>query len=261
MSGLLIAEYQLSQKKKLGLLPKVKEDGALVTTIVSSKMAYAIARQYDLTVIEVLTGFKYIGEAIKNFEQAIAKNGGKLNKDVGAYEYEFGYEESYGCLVGTHARDKDAVMAVAALSEAAAYYKMNGLTLCDVMENMYKKYGYYLEDLATTTLTGVSGAQQIAAIMQKLRDNHPALIGGLKVVGVRDYKQGIRWAEGKKEKLTLPNSDVLYFELENDGWCCVRPSGTEPKIKFYFGVMGKTRETAQSALKAVKDDLLKLADD
>lgn len=259
MSGLLIAEYELSQRREKGLLPADTKNGALVTTIVSSNMAHPIADEYGLTVIETLTGFKYIGEQIKLFEEARKANGGKLCADKGAYEYEFGYEESYGCLVGTHARDKDAVTAVVCLCEAAVYYRQKGLTLWDVMLNMYKKYGYYLETLSFVTLGGADGAEKIQNIIKKLREHSPVELGGKKVIAVRDYKSGLRreLATGNCTPTGLPVSNVLYFELEDDGWCCVRPSGTEPKIKFYYGVKGKTLEDAERLLSAVKNDMTK----
>ena len=262
MSGLLIAEYELSQRRERGLLPENTRDGALVTTIVSSNMAHPIAEEYGLTVIETLTGFKYIGEQIKLFEKARKANGGKLCADKGAYEYEFGFEESYGCLVGTHARDKDAVTAVVCLCEAAAYFRQRGLTLWDVMQTMYEKYGYYRETLSSVTLSGADGAQKIQNIIKRLRENSPEVLGGKRVVAVRDYKTGIRreLATGQCSATGLPESNVLYFELEDDGWCCVRPSGTEPKIKFYYGVKGKTLKDAEELLLAVKDDLMKEAE-
>lgn len=262
MSGLLIAEYELSQRRERGLLPENTRDGALVTTIVSSNMAHPIAEEYGLTVIETLTGFKYIGEQIKLFEKARKANGGNLCADKGAYEYEFGFEESYGCLVGTHARDKDAVTAVVCLCEAAAYFRQRGLTLWDVMQTMYEKYGYYRETLSSVTLSGADGAQKIQNIIKRLRENSPEVLGGKRVVAVRDYKTGIRreLATGQCSATGLPESNVLYFELEDDGWCCVRPSGTEPKIKFYYGVKGKTLKDAEELLLAVKDDLMKEAE-
>lgn len=260
MSGLLIAEYELSQRSEKGLLPANRMDGALITTIVSSKMAYDIVNEYGLTVKEVLTGFKYIGEQIKLFEEAKAANGGKCDHEKGAFEYEFGYEESYGCLVGTHARDKDAIVAVMALCEAAAYYKTKGLTLWAQMLKIFEKYGYYSEDLVSITKTGADGAEQIKNIMNEMRKNSPARLGGLKVVAVRDYLAGIRIdGAGRKSEAGLPKSDVLYFELENNGWCCVRPSGTEPKIKLYFGVKGNTFAAAQTLLKSVKEDMISAA--
>ena len=260
MSGLLIAEYELSRKQEMGLLPTPRENGALVTTIVSSNMAFAVAKEYGLTAIEVLTGFKYIGEQIKNFEQAKAENGGKYCAEKGAYEYLFGYEESYGCLVGTHARDKDAVMAVTALCEAAAYYKSQGKTLWDQMQAMYKKYGYFKESLETISLPGSEGAAKIEGILNGLRACPPENVGGEKVLAARDYLAGERLntVTGEKEKLTLPKSNVLYYELEEDGWCCARPSGTEPKIKFYFGVKGASAEDAERKVANLKKGLMSL---
>ena len=261
MSGLLIAEYELSRREEKGLLPADRADGALVTTIVSSNMAFPIARAYGLSVVEVLTGFKYIGEQIKLFEEAREKNGGKLDHKKGAYEYEFGFEESYGCLVGTHARDKDAVVAVMALCEAAAYYKSLGKTLWDQMLEIYAKYGYYREALESITIPGAEGAEKIEAIIAGLRADIPQTIGEEKVIAMRDYRAGIRisLADGKQTQLLLPKSNVLYFELEGDGWCCVRPSGTEPKIKFYFGVKADTMQKADEKLCLLKAGLLELA--
>ena len=261
MSGLLIAEYELSQREALGLLPADRADGALVTTIVSSNMAYPLARAYGLTVIEVLTGFKYIGEQIRLFEEAAAANGGAPDHTKGAYEYEFGFEESYGCLVGTHARDKDAVVAVMALCEAAAYYKSQGMTLCDQMRVIYEKYGFYREALESVTIPGAEGAAKIEAIISDLRKNAPREIGGQKVLALRDYRAGTRTSlqDGRVTELALPQSNVLYFELEEDGWCCVRPSGTEPKIKFYFGVRGADMRAADEKLLRLKEGLLALA--
>lgn len=260
MSGLLIAEYELSRRRERGLLPADPADGALVTTIVSSNMAFPVAAEYGLTVIEVLTGFKYIGEQIKRFEAAKAANGGKTDGGKGAYEYEFGFEESYGCLVGTHARDKDAVVAVMALCEAAAHYKSRGKTLCDQMAEMYEKYGCYREALESITIPGAAGAQKIDALIAGLRRDIPKTIGGNKVVALRDYRAGVRtdMTDGSVTRLSLPESNVLYFELEDDGWCCVRPSGTEPKIKFYFGVRSGSLQSADEKLRLLKEGLLEL---
>ena len=243
MSGMLIAEYVLSQRKEKGILPG---NGALITTIVSTDLAKAIAKEYNLKVFEVLTGFKYIGEKIKQFEE---------NKD---YIYQFGFEESYGCLVGTHARDKDAIAAVMMLCEAAAYYKCNGITLWDQMINIYKKYGYYKEDTVSLTFEGADGAQKIQNILNNLRETPLTQIGDYKVLEFRDYKEEkIKDLKtGKETKTDLPNSNVLYYVLENDCWCCIRPSGTEPKIKFYMGVKENTEEKAEEALKVMKNDLL-----
>ena len=258
MSGLLIAEYVLSQKREKGLLPQNPADGALVTTIVSSKMALPLAAEYGLTVKQVLTGFKYIGEQIKLFEAAKLNSGGKIDGRVGAYEYEFGYEESYGCLTGTYARDKDAVAAVAALCEAAAYYRSKGLTLWDEMQEIYKKYGYFREGLESVVFEGADGVEKISAICDGYRNNPPKTLGGLRVLEVRDYLSGeIKYADGGTNKTDLPKSNVIYFGLENSGWCCVRPSGTEPKVKLYFGVKGGSAEEAEKSLAAVSGDMLK----
>ena len=244
MSGMLIAEYLLSQKKEKGILP---ENGALITTIVSTNLAKAIAKEYNLKLFEVLTGFKFIGEKMRIFDKT---------KD---YSYQFGFEESYGCLVGTHARDKDAIVAVMMLCEAAAYYKSQGITLWDQMLNMYNKYGYYKEDTVSVTLEGSNGAEKIKEILNNLREKPLEKIGNYKVLEFRDYqKEKIINIASKEERRTdLPKSNVLYYELENDNWCCVRPSGTEPKIKFYIGVKGNSFEDANKELQIMKDDLLK----
>lgn len=235
MSGMLICEYEMSQKKALGILP---DNGALVTTIVSSNMAQAVAKEYGMKFIECLTGFKYIGEQIKFFEQ------------TGSNEYVFGFEESYGCLVGTHARDKDAVVAVMALCEAAAYYKTQGITLWDQMLNIYNKYGYYKEDLFTMTFKGADGAKKMQDMMDAYRKNAPKQVGAYKVLRLRDYKNDVitDLATGETTPTGLPKSNVLYFELENDAWFCVRPSGTEPKIKFYAGIKGTSLEDSAKKL-------------
>lgn len=235
MSGMLICEYEMSQKKALGILP---DNGALVTTIVSSNMAQAVAKEYGMKFIECLTGFKYIGEQIKFFEQ------------TGSNEYVFGFEESYGCLVGTHARDKDAVVAVMALCEAAAYYKTQGITLWDQMLNIYNKYGYYKEDLFTMTFKGADGAKKMQDMMDEYRKNTPKQVGAYKVLRLRDYKNDVitDLATGETVPTGLPKSNVLYFELENDAWFCVRPSGTEPKIKFYAGIKGTSLEDSSKKL-------------
>ena len=244
MSGLLIAEYELSEKRNKGL---IKENGALVKTIVSSNMANEIVKEYNIKLIEVLTGFKYIGEQIKLFE-----------KD-NSYEYLFGYEESYGCLIGTYARDKDAVSAVMALCEAAAFYKNRGLTLWDQMINIYEKYGYYKEGLASITLKGIDGVEKIKSIMEKLRKSKLKGISDWKVEAIRDYESKIRIdTNGNETELTLPKSNVLYYELENNAWVCVRPSGTEPKIKFYMGVVGNNIDDAESKLEKLKQEVIKL---
>lgn len=242
MSGLLIAEYELSQIKQMGKLP---ENGALVKTIVSSNLANAIARKYNVKLIEVLTGFKYIGEQMRIFDEQ--KN----------YEYLFGFEESYGCLLGTHARDKDAVVAVMALCEAAAYYKNEGLTLWDQMIRIYEEYGFYKEDLLSITLEGIDGAEKIKNILEDMRKTPLKELGGYKVIKFRDYSVGkiVDLQNGKDEKTELPKSNVLYYELSEDAWCCIRPSGTEPKIKFYIGVKENSMKEADKMLDVLKNEI------
>ena len=246
MSGMLICEYLLERRKELGL---IHDDGVLVKTIVSTNMADKVAEAYGIELKEVLTGFKYIGEQIKLFEQ------------TGKGHYEFGFEESYGCLVGTHARDKDAVVAVMMLAEAAVYYKTKGLSLWDQMQNIYKKYGYFREGLETMTLKGIEGLEKIQQIMASLRANPIDNIGEYKVLKFRDYKNDvvIDKATGEKTKTGLPVSDVLYFDLNDDAWVCVRPSGTEPKLKFYAGVKGTSFEDADAKMTKLKADLTALA--
>ena len=243
MSGMLIAEYILRERTKNGTMP---ENPALVETIVTTDMAKAIAKAYNVALIEVLTGFKYIGEQIKFFEQS------------GAHNYVFGLEESYGCLAGTYARDKDACVAVMMLCEVAAYYKQQGKTLWDAMVDMYEEYGYYKEGLATMTLKGIDGAKEIQTMMTNFRENPPKELGGFKVLAVRDYKADVRvdLVSGEKSATGLPSSNVLYYELENNAWCCVRPSGTEPKIKFYFGVKGTSLEDAAEKLEKLKNAMV-----
>ncbi len=247
MSGLLIAEYELSVRKELGKLPL---NGALIKTIVSSNMADEISKEYGVKVIEVLTGFKYIGEQIKFFEQN------------GSYEYLFGYEESYGCLVGTHARDKDAVVAVMALCEAAAYYKEKGFTLWDQMLQIYKKYGYYKEDLVSVTMKGIDGAEQIQRILEEMRRQPLQKIGDYKVIALRDYQADTRLLleDNTVTSTGLPKSNVLYYELERGAWCCVRPSGTEPKVKFYMGVKEESLKAAEAALNGLKEAMIKIVE-
>lgn len=243
MSGMVIAHYILSQRKENHTLPK---NGALVKTIVTTNMADALAKDFDVKLIEVLTGFKYIGEQIKFFEQ-------QHN-----YEYVFGLEESYGCLVGTHARDKDAVVAVMALCEVAAYCKLNNRTLWNQMVELYEKYGYYKEDLKSITLKGIDGVKKIQAIMDGLRKNPVKAFGEFKVLKMRDYKTNevLDMADGEISKTGLPISNVLYYELESDAWCCARPSGTEPKIKFYMGVKGESVKDADDKLKDLTEALM-----
>lgn len=244
MSGMLIAEYILRERKAAGTLPA---NGALIKTIVTTNLADAITKAYDVKLIEVLTGFKYIGEQIKYFEQ---------NHD---HEYVFGLEESYGCLAGTHARDKDAVVAVMCLCEVAAWCKYNDITVWDQMLKIYERYGYYMEGIHTITLKGIDGAEQIKNMMEKLRNNPPKEFDGLKVLKFRDYEKDTvtDLATGEVTTTGLPKSNVLYFEIENDSWCCARPSGTEPKIKFYMGIKGNDLEDAKKKLESFKDAVVK----
>ena len=243
MSGMLIAEYILRERKAAGTLP---DNAALVKTIVTTNMADVLCRDYDVKLVEVLTGFKYIGEQIKLFEEN------------DSYSYVFGLEESYGCLAGTYARDKDACVAVMMLCEVAAAYKAEGKTLWDGMLDIYEKYGYFREDLQTITLKGITGAEQIKGIMEDLRKNPPAVIGGIRVKEVRDYQASVarELETGKESSITLPKSNVLYFDMEDDCWCCARPSGTEPKIKFYIGVKADSLEASDEMLKKVTADLM-----
>ena len=226
MSGCLLANYEIGQRKAVnGSLPA---DGALIKTIVTTNLADAIAKGYGVKLIEVLTGFKFIGQQILGFEKS------------GKGTYLFGFEESYGCLIGTYARDKDAIVATMALCEAAAYYKTQGKTLWDAMIDMYEQFGYYKDDIKSVTLKGIEGLQKIQEIMDTLRKNPPAEFAGHKVVSARDYKKDTITdiATGAVKPTGLPNSNVLYYDLTDDAWVCVRPSGTEPKVKFYYGVKG-----------------------
>ncbi len=231
MSGCLLADYEIGQMISKKLAPK---DGSLIKTIVTTNMADAIAKYYKVGLIEVLTGFKYIGEQILKMEQT--KKG----------HYLFGFEESYGCLIGTHARDKDAIVATMALCECAAYYKSKGMNMWDAMIALYDKVGYYMDGQKAITLAGVEGAGKITKLMDDLRSNPPKSIGGYKVTEFRDYQMDkvIDIKTGKESPTGLPQSNVLYFDMEDGAWVCARPSGTEPKIKFYYGIKGKDFEDA-----------------
>lgn len=242
MSGMLMAEYILRERTATGTLP---ENPALVTTIVTTNMTRPLTRYYGVRLIEVLTGFKYIGEQIRLFEE------------TGSNSYVFGLEESYGCLAGTHARDKDACVAAMCLCEVAAYCKKQGMSLWDMMQSMYEKYGYFCEDQHAITLKGEEGTAWIAAIMDRLRGNPPRELGGLKVLRIRDYRTGVirDQVSGEECPTGLPCSNVLYFELENNCWCCARPSGTEPKMKFYMGAAAESMEAARGVLEEIADFL------
>ena len=240
MSGMLICEYLLRERTKNATMP---ERPALVSTIVTTDMAKVIAKAYGVRFVEVLTGFKFIGEQIKFFEQ------------TGSNNYVFGLEESYGCLAGTHARDKDAIVAVMCLCEVAAWCKVQGISLWDMMLEMYEKYGYFKETQYTITLKGIEGSKQIVAIMDKLRNNSPRAFGDKRVLAVRDYKTGkvVDMTSDTESETGLPASNVLYFELTDGAWCCARPSGTEPKIKFYMGVKGSSLADAEVQVEALTD--------
>ena len=227
MSGSFLADYEIGQK--LALEGKLPEDGELIKTVVTSNLVDAMAKYYGIKVTECLTGFKWIGREILRMET------------TGKGHYLFGFEESYGCLIGTHARDKDAIVASMALCEAAAYYKLRGKTIWDAMLDMYEKYGYYKDNVIAITHKGIEGLQKIQSIMDNLRKNPPMKFGNYDVTAVRDYLKDeiVNVKTGEKKPTGIPKSNVLYFELTEDAWLCVRPSGTEPKIKLYFGVVGK----------------------
>ena len=247
MSGCLLADYEIGQRKALYGLP---DDGFLIKTIVTSNLADAIAKGYDIGLIEVLTGFKYIGQQILKFET------------TGKGTYLFGFEESYGCLIGTHARDKDAIVATMALCEAAAYYRTQGKTLWDAMLDMYERYGYYKDDIQSITLKGIEGLQKIQQIMDTLRKNPPAEIGGYTVLKARDYQADTikDTVTGEVTKTGLPSSNVLYYDLSDDAWVCVRPSGTEPKVKFYYGIKGDSLADAEEKSAKLGEEVLAMID-
>ena len=245
MSGCLLADYELGQRKAAEGLP---EDGYLIKTIVTSNMADAIAKGYGVGLIEVLTGFKYIGQQILGFEM------------TGKGKYLFGFEESYGCLIGTHARDKDAIVATMALCEAAAYYKTKGMTLWDAMMDMYERYGYYKDSIQSITLKGIEGLQKIQEILETLRKNPPMEVGGYRVLKARDYEADIikDITTGEVTPTGLPASNVLYYDLTDDAWLCVRPSGTEPKVKFYYGIKGTSLEDADEKSRMLGEEVLSM---
>ena len=247
MSGSLLCEYVLSQKQAAGKIPA---DGQVVKSIVSTNLIDAVAKAYGAELIEVLTGFKWIGKQILK------------NETTGHGTYLFGMEESYGCLIGTYARDKDAISATAALCEAAAYYKQKGMTLWDAMIAMYEKYGYYKDAVKAIGLSGIEGLAKIQSIMETLRNNTPTEVGGYKVTSARDYKLDTikNMATGEVKPTGLPSSNVLYYDLEDGAWICVRPSGTEPKIKFYFGVKGTSLEDAEEKENALGAAVMAMVD-
>ena len=245
MSGSLLCDYVLSQKQANGQIPA---DGQVVKSIVSTNLVDAIAKYYGVELVEVLTGFKYIGQQILK------------NETTGTGTYLFGMEESYGCLIGTYARDKDAISATAALCEAAAYYKEKGMTLWDAMIAMYEKYGYYKDAVKSIGLKGIEGLAKIQEIMEYFRSNTPAEIGGYKVVSARDYKADTikDMATGEVKPTGLPSSNVLYYDMEDGAWLCVRPSGTEPKIKFYYGIKGTSMADADEKSEALGGKVMEI---
>ena len=247
MSGSLLCEYVLSQKKVAGKIP---EDGQVIKSIVSTNLIDAVAKEYGCELIEVLTGFKWIGQQVLK------------NEKTGRGTYLFGMEESYGCLIGTYARDKDAISATAALCEAAAYYKQKGMTLWDAMVAMYEKYGYYKDAVKSIGLSGIEGLAKIQSIMETLRNNTPIEVGGYKVVPARDYKLDTikDMASGEVKPTGLPSSNVLYYDLNDGAWICVRPSGTEPKIKFYYGIKGSSMEDADAKSEALGAAVMAMVD-
>lgn len=243
MTSLLIAEYIFSQMKEKNKMP---ENGAMIKTIVSSNLAEAIAKEYKLKLFKTLTGFKHMAKIMRENE--------KDNK----YKILFSYEESFGCIIGTHVRDKDGIVAIMSLCELSAYYKNKGISVYDQMQNIYKKYGYYLEDQYTITIKGAEGAIKIKETMEKIRNNQPKEIGKHKIKAIYDYNQKIykNLNTGEEKATELPKSNVIYYELENDNWCCIRPSGTEPKIKMYFGIKAESNEEAKKELEELENAMI-----
>ncbi|GAB6435771.1 phospho-sugar mutase [Bacillus luti] len=242
-TGALMLDYLLSQKKENGTLP---ENGVVLKTIVTSEIGRTIAKAYGLDTVDTLTGFKFIGEKIKQYEES------------GQYEFQFGYEESYGYLIRPFCRDKDAVQSVLFACEVAAYYKAQGKTLYDGLLEVFEKYGFFREDLVSLTLKGKDGAEQIQEMMATFRENPPKEVAGLTVVAVEDYKASIVTSlqDGHKEEIHLPKSNVLKYQLEDGSWFCLRPSGTEPKIKFYFGVQDNSLQNSEQKLLTIKEDIM-----
>lgn len=247
MIGVLLTEYILSQKQQEGTLSK---KGAIISTVVSSNMTEKIAKNYNIDYFNVLTGFKFIGEKIKQFEQ------------TNCNEYIFGFEESYGCLAGTYARDKDAVVATMLICELAAFYKTKGMTLYEGLQEVYKKYGYFKEDIKSITLKGIDGLKDMDKIMTYLRTSSPSNVNCAEVIEIRDYKLGEikNLVDNSVLNTNLPKSNVLYFTLSDKSWFCVRPSGTEPKIKIYFGVEEDSNDAADNKLKNLINDVMNIID-
>ncbi|MGA4499159.1 phospho-sugar mutase [Bacillus bombysepticus] len=242
-TGALMLDYLLSQKKENGTLP---ENGVVLKTIVTSEIGRTIAKAYGLDTVDTLTGFKFIGEKIRQYEES------------GQYEFQFGYEESYGYLIRPFCRDKDAVQSVLFACEVAAYYKSQGKTLYDGLLEVFEKYGFFREDLVSLTLKGKDGAEKIQEMMATFRENPPKEVAGLTVVAVEDYKASVVTSlqDGHKEEIHLPKSNVLKYQLEDGSWFCLRPSGTEPKIKFYFGVKDSSLQNSEQKLLTIKEDIM-----
>ena len=242
-TGALMLDYLLSQKKENGILP---ENGVVLKTIVTSEIGRTIAKAYGLDTVDTLTGFKFIGEKIRQYEES------------GQYEFQFGYEESYGYLIRPFCRDKDAVQSVLFACEVAAYYKSQGKTLYDGLLEVFEKYGFFREDLVSLTLKGKDGAEKIQEMMATFRENPPKEVAGLTVVAVEDYKASVVTSlqDGHKEEIHLPKSNVLKYQLEDGSWFCLRPSGTEPKIKFYFGVQDSSLQNSEQKLLTIKEDIM-----
>lgn len=242
-TGALMLDYLLSQKKENGTLP---ENGVVLKTIVTSEIGRTIAKAYGLDTVDTLTGFKFIGEKIRQYEES------------GQYEFQFGYEESYGYLIRPFCRDKDAVQSVLFACEVAVYYKSQGKTLYDGLLEVFEKYGFFREDLVSLTLKGKDGAEQIQEMMATFRENPPKEVASLTVVAVEDYKASIVTSlqDGHKEEIHLPKSNVLKYQLEDGSWFCLRPSGTEPKIKFYFGVQDSSLQNSEQKLLTIKEDIM-----
>ncbi|MED3052502.1 phospho-sugar mutase, partial [Bacillus thuringiensis] len=242
-TGALMLDYLLSQKKENGTLP---ENGVVLKTIVTSEIGRTIAKAYGLDTVDTLTGFKFIGEKIRQYEES------------GQYEFQFGYEESYGYLIRPFCRDKDAVQSVLFACEVAAYYKSQGKTLYDGLLEVFEKYGFFREDLVSLTLKGKDGAEKIQEMMATFRENPPKEVAGLTVVAVEDYKASVVTSlqDGHKEEIHLSKSNVLKYQLEDGSWFCLRPSGTEPKIKFYFGVKDSSLQNSEQKLLNIKEDIM-----
>ncbi|WP_446098068.1 phospho-sugar mutase [Bacillus velezensis] len=246
-TGALLLHYLLSEKKKQGVLP---ENGVVMKTIVTSELGRAVASSFGLDTVDTLTGFKFIGEKIKEYEK------------TGQYTFQFGYEESYGYLIGDFARDKDAIQAALLAVEVCAFYKKQGMSLYDALLSIFKEYGYYREGLKSLTLKGKQGAEQISAILTSFRNDPPKQMAGKQITQAEDYSTGKRtvFADHREEDIDLPKSNVLKYFLEDGSWFCLRPSGTEPKVKFYFAVKGTSLQDSEQRLAALSEAVMKTVD-